>query len=436
MNKFLDHHIPGLLLLAIVFTPTLPRLAPLRFEDILIGLSVSLICLSPRKKRIKVDRQLRVGRYLTIISFAGILGICVGSLFLDVVPVGRDLMFIPQTIKYFLVFWIIGKTLPEKGAIASLMAYIFICAFGASMVAIAQYWNLFGVNNWLTPMFFTKKLALQQMQAAQMDFRVKGTMGNPNYFGYLLGWLMAWLLSFRFLARQSNRKVKFIILPLVGLIGIAMLLLQSRTNLLGVLAMVFVLFMSIKKPKKRKAIVISILFVGGMLAVFLNSDMLAERGFGQRLKLGGDSTHQSYNARIRDLVQPLIYAVDYPWLIPFGQGPSKGELRSDSHNGFTWMLQRFGLLGMGAYLLLIYRSARYAKRLQGIRWLHDEPRYMALAALLACIVWVLGDLGGNIFKDPRLMSLNMISLACVQVALLKSLCIQSHRPAQINLTVR
>lgn len=412
MNKFYNRHFPGLLLFVIVFTPTIPSLAPLRIEDILIGVAVALISLFPKRKPIRISQQLEVGTGLAIIAVAGGFGMLGGMVFLGIIPVTRDLFFIPQLIKYFLLFWIMCKTFTGERAISTFCVYVCVCALGSSLIAITQFWNLFGVNNWLTPFFFNKELALQQMQDAKINFRVTGTMNNPNYFGYLLCWLISWALSM-FLFVKRNALTKFTLLPLMGLIMIALLLLQSRTSFLSLFCMVVAVFLLLKSMRKHILILLSVIFVGGVVTVFLKSDILGGRGYGARLSLDNDSTVVSYNARVRDLVRPCIYALEHPYLIPFGQGPSKGGLRTDSHNGFTWMLQRFGVSGMGMYVMLIFWKQHYARKLLRSRRVSPESRGIAVVAICACIVWILGDFGGNIFKDPRLMSLNFISMSAL-----------------------
>lgn len=417
MKYSLIQHILGVIFLMIVAAPNIPGLGMLRFEDISLVIAAFLIVLFKKGgKAMGAKRMVSVGRYFAIIAVSGILGMSTGAVFEGVPIVGRDLMFLPQIAKYYLIFWVAAEVLSTPTAVRCLMTYIMIGAAICAGVGIMQYWNLFGVNEWLTPLYWsstidTYEIALKQMQDAEMDFRVKGTIGHPNYFGYLLVWFVAWLVSFGIDSGRGSVP-RFLLWPVLGVVVIAIMLVQSRITIATVL-LLFAVSGGMVRQNSKRVVVVSLGVVAALVVVlFLKGDWVEERGYGKRLALDSDSTQLSYGSRVRDFVRPVGTVLEKPYLIPFGQGPSKGVLRSDSHNGYTWILQRFGLVGLVAYLALFFTQFRMGQKLSA-RGRTKVSRVIGLVGISTTIVWMAGELGGNIFKDPRLMSVNMISLACV-----------------------
>jgi hypothetical protein len=417
LNKILAYHLPGMILLCIALMPDITFLHGLRVEDLLVIFG-SIVLFSYRKKYGNVEFDyLHVGRNLFIIAIAGLLGMSIGVLYENVRAVINDFIILPQILKYYLIYLVISNTLPAEKTVEYFSRYINVAIILVSIIAIAQYWNVGNVNAWLTPLYLTKsdyyaKLALEQMVEAEQNFRVAGTMGNSNYFGYLIIWLLIWFLIYNII--RHPRKNKIINIVTFSMIGVALILIQSRTAILSISSVFIVLLFKIKGGEKKLSIIIPILMIVGSVLVIMNNDYLKERGLGERLNINSESTKTSYNARQRDLIVPILHVLDNPLLIPFGQGLSKAEIRSDSHNGFTWMLQRFGVIGMGAYILMIYitiKSANLIFKNSTFMWVE---KYIAISSILCCIPWILGDLGGNIFKELRLTSLNMIMMGWIQ----------------------
>jgi len=135
------------------------------------------------------------------------------------------------------------------------------------------------------------------------------------------------------------------------------------------------------------------------------------QGFDERV-LDTDSYGTSMSARQRDLLHPFSDALDNPIIFLVGRGPSKAVMRTDSHNDFGWYFHRFGLPGLGFYLLLLYYGMKQARLL----YRKAASRYeqaVCMASLLVTVNWVFFALAENIFKDSQLMAVNMFFLGLV-----------------------
>lgn len=415
MRRILKEHYPGFILLCIILMPEFNSigvdLQPMRAEDffVLLGFFAVLLFLPTSKSRMAGTR--RIPALFCFLGAAGICGLSIGYIVLGEPSVFRDIMFLPQIAKYILIYWLFLRLMTSQQAEINLFKYICISSFACAIVGVAQYWNIFSINEWLTPLYFNEEndeLSLSQMVYELMNFRVPGTIGNPNYYGYFLAWHAAWLIAYCMYSDKKN--VKIICGGLLAIIAIAALLVQSRSTILIFAAMIIVVLSGRKSIRLRTkvSLIVMITVVVLMVINLVTSSSMSERTFGTRLHLNSPSTKISYEGRVRDLVVPIENALENPVILPFGQGPSKAVLRTDSHNGFTWILQRFGAVGLCLYLAILGVLLSNAKK-ANVRAVHWFTHFVALSVFLSCWVWLIADMTGNVFKEPRLMSLNMLS---------------------------
>lgn len=413
--KTFARHLPGLLVLSIIFIPDFKSINPVRIDDLFIVIGIILIYIKKDFKKTISKENLFVGKSFIKMAIACVLGIFIGGLVLGLNVVGRDFIIFVQMLKYYTIFWILSNMRYDHKIIIIFYLYVLIALTAGSTIAIAQYWNIAGVNEWLTPLYFSKELALQQMVEAEMDFRVAGTMSNPNYYAYMIVWLIVWVVSLNY----YYKKIVNIYIPVITLLmsSLAILLIQSRTTMISAIVIIVILTLLTKNIKTK----LRIISIFGILATSMfyiySSEGMTERGFGQRLNLGSDSASVSFGARNRDLITPLIIMTEVPVIIPFGLGPAKTVIRRDSHNGYTWVAIRMGIYGMLVYIALVFRKIKKGNALRKNQNIHWEFRSIGLAALLCVIPWINGDLTGNVLKEIQLMSLNMVSLGMLQYAL-------------------
>lgn len=414
MVKKIQKHLPGLIVLSIVLAPEVNYFydlpVPLRFEDILIILGLCAVAGFLKGTNGSIIRKRRIPRLFLVLGFSGLIGLCVGSIFLDYPIIMRDFFFLPQILKYTIIYWLFLKLVTTYDAEKSLFSYCGFSALLCAIIGVAQYWNLLSINVWLTPLYESHELLLSQMvnQIDTMNFRVPGTMGNPNYYGYILAWLTCWILSFKI---YSPDKFKAIICTgILSLIALSVLLTQSRSTffIFGIIFIMTIIFSRYMKSSSKILLILLVVVAVSSLFYLAETSYMTKRDFGARLSFDSESFKRSLHGRVRDLVKPIEIALESPFIIPFGQGPSKAVLRSDSHNGYTWMMQRFGLLGLWAYLSILFFLSVQAYRTKGLKtnW---PTGFVSFSVFLCCGVWFIADFAGNIFKEPRLMSLNMVS---------------------------
>lgn len=413
--KIIIRHFPGLFLIALIFVPNIKKINPVRLDDILIIIALIIVFLRQENIKNKIREKLDIDKSFTKMAIACVIGIFVGGIVLGLNVVGRDYLIFIQMLKYYIIYWIVGNIIYDKHIIKVFHHYVLFGLFLSSIIAVAQYWNIAGINEWLTPLYFDKELALQQMVEAEMNFRVSGTMSNPNYYGYMLVWMMAWVISLNYFNKKYISKYILIIVLIISFL--ALLLIQSRTALFGIVIAGFIMSYLSKSIKNVFKIVSILLIVSSALYLISDSEGMTDRGFGERLNLSSDSSSRSFSARNRDLVLPFIIMTEVPVIIPFGLGPSKTVIRRDSHNGFTWIAIRMGIYGMFVYMAMIYRNVKKANNLLKNKNVYSEYRSIGLASLLCVIPWINGELTGNILKDVQLTSINMISLGWLQYAL-------------------
>lgn len=413
--KILSRHIPGLLLLSIIYSPDIKAINPIRIDDILILIGSILILIRNADKKIIRKERLDIGKSLIKMGVACIIGIFVGGLVLGLNVVARDFMIFIQMFKYYLIYWLIGNMKYDQKTIKTYHLYVIIGLLTASIIAISQYWNIAGVNEWLTPIYFNEELAVQQMVEAEMDFRVSGTMSNPNYYGYMIIWMVGWLMSLNYYYKKMISKYVPIIILMMS--AIAVLLIQSRTVIIGSIIMIMVLTYMSRSIQTKIKIISVFAVVATTVYLVYSSEGMTQRGFGERLSIGSESASRSYTARNRDLITPLMVMVEVPVIIPFGLGPSKTVIRNDSHNGYTWIAIRMGVYGMLVYMGIVYRGFIKANKIRRNKNVNWEFRSISLAYILCLIPWINGDLTGNILKEIQLMSLNMITLGWLQYAM-------------------
>jgi hypothetical protein len=130
-------------------------------------------------------------------------------------------------------------------------------------------------------------------------------------------------------------------------------------------------------------------------------------GLFERLNIDSESTEKSYKARVNDFKDPLLFIINQPQYILFGRGPSKAEVRSDYHNGFTWIVLRFGIVGLYLYFLMLTYLISYLTSLKNKK-MNFNFQKMKIFILQLLICWIFMDISGNVFKEPRIMFLNMI----------------------------
>ena len=397
-----------------MFVPPVAWLEPLRVEDFLLGVGLVAFSLVRRNGlSVPLIPGLPIVPLLAVMAISVTAGMLIGAWLLQVRIVPADVLILGQIAKYLLLVFVVLKSLEISGSVRHLVWYTAIYLTVVSLLAASQFWNFYNINAWLTPHYQTRTILLGRMTAAHGDFRVTGTMGNPNYFGLMVLWLGAWTYAAAINLKNSHLLWIASFISLCVMVP-GVLLTQSRTVYVGAaLALLATLFIGgkIREAKTPVIVLVAISLVVSVGYLGFLEGPLEERRFGQRLDWSSESRYTSGDARVRDSVEPLKFMITHPYLLPFGQGPSKDVLRTDSHNGYTWLAQRAGFVGLTAYIVLMCLSFQLGRRLYNDDAYTGDIRAVGMAVTLWVMVWAVGEATANVFKDPRIMSLTMLSLA-------------------------
>lgn len=407
-----------LFLIAVFLSPSLEIVSGIynpRGEDIVLALVVTVWLLTiPRRRITDLHFDSRWNAQLSAILFGmlyvAIISICVGAIVFHQRLIVNDMLIVPMLIRYWLIVQIGTWYGSGQGRAVFFWAFL-VSVTILAFVGIFQYFDMFGVNYWLTPIYRDDSLYLLQLQTGVSTVRVVGTVGDPRHYAYLLvvgiGFCIAVVVNHR--VPWSRYGALALMLPSFFALGLT----ASRTGVLSLVVILLSAFLLLRRTPGRFGRLFSLLiFAAVLLALIL--PVLQTSAFGTRvLDTESASLDASLSARQRDLIQPFILATREPIIWLTGRGPSKAEIRTNSHNDFGWYFYRFGIPGLALYLLLLTFGTRMS--LQAWRLAEDPmARLMSMTSLFAMVNWIVFAMAENIFKHSQLMPLNMVLIgACI-----------------------
>lgn len=347
-------------------------------------------------------------RILGGMFYVAIVSICVGTIVFDQTLIINDFMILPMIARYCLIY-LVGKWIQERYCLRVFVWALLLGVTLSALIGVLQHFNLLGVNDWLTPYFLSKDSTLFDLELLRLHLpgaRVVGTHGDPRHYSYILVVGIGLCFSI-FLTRQAKLLRKVALMSLC-LCSASLMFTASRTGALSGLVILFAALLVQRGKAVNIKWLIFPIFLVGMLA--LSSPVFETSTFQNRvLTVHSESFDTSWQARVRDFSAPFHYALESPIIWLTGRGPSKAGMRTDSHNEFGWYFYRFGLPGLFLYILLIYRGFRISWR--AIRnSVGTLEKSICISASLLTINWFIFAMAENIFKDPKLMALNMLLL--------------------------
>jgi hypothetical protein len=390
----------------ITIRQNLPRL---RFEDFIVVAVVVASLLERISKRRPIIEyspwNAKMTRVMLGMLYVTILSICIGANAFQQPLIFNDFMILVGIVRY----WLILQVGRELGA-AERRTFFWALVVGlglSALVGVLQYFNLLGINYWLTPYYAKGSQAHAQLYMVRRGIglgRVGGTHGDSRHYGYIL--VVGMGLYLAILAHLRHRGLRLLTVALLVLCLMSAVFTASRRTALSSVVLIFASVMFIRQGRDRVKILIGLVIVLAIAGTLL-LPRIEGTTFEQRvLNPGRYSFSISSNARVRDLVRPFQLALEHPiiWLI--GRGPSKAVVRTDSHNDFGWHFYRFGLPGLILYLLMIVYVGKIG--LDAYR-AADGPIEQAIgtATILLSLNWFIFAMAENMFKQSQLMGLNM-----------------------------
>jgi O-antigen ligase len=249
-------------------------------------------------------------------------------------------------LKIVIIFVLMINLLNTKSRLRAIMSLSVICGSALGLFAIINYVN----GNFM-------------MQNKQSTNRVvgivQGMFGNPNDLALSLNVLLPLSVAFALSSRGWKRGFYF---ACTAILTIGVIVTFSRGGFLGLLAAGLVLLWKLSRRNRGLAVLAFVLATGFFLAVM-------PAGYSNRLttifSIEEDPTGSS-QAR-RELLNRAAQVASNHLIIGVGMGNFHiYSIREQvAHNSYLEIAAELGLLGLMAYLYLIFSPIRSLRRLEG-----------------------------------------------------------------------
>jgi hypothetical protein len=346
-----------------------------------------------------------------LLAFFGIAIVAIGASYtlFGIQFDGNDLSVFPMLIQYWLVYCF-GKGMSDRAGRRLVVVAVAVFVALAALIGIAQKLNVGGVNDWLTPLYVPRNdignFVLTSLQVGASWARAVGTVGDPRHFACLIAFGVAACFSLLLEVEARMRlRIVAVIALLICILGI--LHTASRTGVMAVSLQLGVAGLLYFRKKGSVIAPLGVILLFGVLFL-LGFSRFDGEGEAERLTMGVDeAVDTSGYARIRDLKEPFVKAMDAPLILITGMGPAKSVLPGSEHGEIGWVTLRYGLGGLYVYGAILFLSARRTVRVyQSAR--SGAEASVAMFFLLVLSVWALYALAESIFKLPQIMSVNML----------------------------
>lgn len=268
------------------------------------------------------------------------------------------------------------------------------------LIGILQWNNLFSVASLIQGISPIYDSSIYGFEVGGSWRRAFVFSTNSNYYGFLLVIVLIPIFLY-------DRKRVVNLMVFITLLGL--FIAGSRSALFSFFLIVFGRY-------RKYSFLIGVGFV--ILFVYM---MIFGSAVTELRVLNGESLITSLNARVRDLLGPIVALLVDPIAIPLGLGPLKDYMRTDSHNGWTWMLLRTGIIGLSLYIIVLRRLVNKAFN-------KSSQISTTFRRWYIFVPIVIGEFSQNIFKDTYSFEVYIVIL----VLMSKSLNPQVNVPMEKN----
>ncbi len=349
----------------------------------------------------------RITSLMIYLFFTACIAIASSYLFFDTPYDHRDFMILPMIVQYWLVYCFAKSVRDPKLMLYSVKMVSLFVALSA-LIGMCQKFNIFGVNDWLSPLYVEREYELWKLREESYYGRSVGTIGDPRHFAFLLGIGIAAATALIFLIKKNRPKWYFSALLFCMA---ALPLSASRTGFAAAILVVFIGLYLLNKISSRRFN--KYLLIGGMVfpTLFIFYLDVVPQGSTDRLfQTDTDSFQSSLAGRQRDNLEPYVRALNEPLILITGRGPAKSIFPGSEHSDLGWMTLHFGLFGLACYLGILYRSYQTGIKRYQRRGTSLEEHVFAMFSLMLLGNWAFFALAESIFKLNQLMSINMFTL--------------------------
>jgi hypothetical protein len=271
---------------------------------------------------------------------AGLIAISIGF---STLVLGRsnslqDLFEVAKVGVYAVVFYAAIGTRISESEFSKSIIWLQLIFLTSGVVGIFQYFNFFGINNHLTPLYLKASYA-----NSIAGYRVVGTTSNANYFGMLMLFGVCLALA-SFLWAKTWRHKWLSLLTLITCIA-SMLLSTSRTVMaIFPLAGLFIVTRFAMKTRKEKKDLwqIGVVAAGSIGIMVLMLVLLPNSWFTRMSDLMNVFESESMQLRFGNWQEHWALYLQSPL---FGFGPAKGLISLYVDNEWLLFLVRYGVPG-------------------------------------------------------------------------------------------
>lgn len=271
-----------------------------------------------------------------------------------------------------------GKTMNYKG--------VWMFSLGLSVVitviSIFQYFNLLSINSFMLP----SSGAAELLREGVFWKRAVGTIGNPNYWGFVISVALALITYMVFW------QGRLLYLPLFLGLLVSLILTGSRSALIcwvsgTVIGGIVVAFIMKETPRVGVSVVATLVLVIGVFGLELSAYYENKERFSvanvETLVGRMNVWEQAWQTTTQDFRTFLL-----------GQGPRKGiDTLHWGDNSYVKIFRDYGAVSLGLYLSLLWvmlkRTIRHARTQSG------DGKVWTIVLLVVLIQWCIFELSAD-----------------------------------------
>ncbi len=325
-------------------------LPAVRGEQVLAaGYALSLLVSMLLRRRSPGIPNRVLGIALGGVAFCGAIAVSLlyASLALGITPAVSDWFEFARVVEYMLLIFLGASFEWKREDIANYERLVLGVAAISALVGLAQWVDLFRINEWLAPLYVSTQLA-----TLQQSHRTVGMLGNPNEFGASMSLVLCLAVSRAMWARNRSQLRRTV--ALIILVSLALATSQSRGALTAASAgVVGVLLLSwpglrVKKYSSIKRLLPWFLIGCVLIALFSVTPPEYLGRFGQLKSIRTASG-------LTDRLKAWSITTQQYWTSPvFGLGPGK-TLVIGIHVDNEWLMlaRQYGVVGLAAFLVWV-----------------------------------------------------------------------------------
>ena len=343
-----------------------------------------------------VKLAIKEARLILWLAFFAIISIA-GQYFAGSGLSSRDFMVVVRYVVYLATIYA-GLTVAlsmRSSGLLRLLSLLLVLALIA--ISFSQYFNLGGINSFLVP-FYSEEGRYATLEAGMSWRRIIGTMGNPNYWGFLLG------LGFTYAGYMCLQK-HYMHIALVIPLFIALIMTGSRTSLVATMVAMLVGFFLMANTGKKASLKSMMPILAGVaffgLIYFVFSLFLAN--FYESENRFASTNLGTLELRIQWWFEIFRKMFDQPHTFIIGQGPAKLESVRFGDNMYIRYLRDFGIIGLSLYMMLLFNIFKKLYRLS--RLLKQKSSIFLVVVFLGFVQLAVFDLAADGWFNVRIAEL-------------------------------